>query len=168
MKPIKLMQSTFCRENEAKQFLCDFIRSSAKLSMGEYVIKWETAFSIWQGRKYSVCFNSGSSANLALLQAILNVGLLAKGDLIGFSAVTWATNPMPIIQLGLNPIAIDVNINNLNVSLENIKSVKRKHPEIKCIFITNLLGFCSDLEKISEYCRAENAALSILLPFDSI
>ena len=67
----------------------------------------------------------------------------------GFSSLTWATNAMPIIQLGLEPIPIDVSLKHLNVSSENFLAVLER-TDIKALFITNLLGFSGDLEKIKK------------------
>ena len=151
---IPLMKSTFLGEKETKDALCSFIQTSNKLSMGDEVLKFETSFANWQGRSYSVMVNSGSSANLVILQALLNLGRLSKGDRVGVSAVTWATNVMPVIQLGLVPVLIDVKLETLNVSSEEV----RKH-DIRCLFITHLLGFHGDIEAISEYCKSKDILL---------
>ena len=151
---IPLIKSTFFHEKETKEELCKFIKSAKKLSMDKVTSDFEEAFSKYQGRKYSVFYNSGSSANLALIQALVNMGRLKQGDNIGFSALTWATNLMPLIQLGLNPIPIDVSLTNLNVTSEELKKVLLKN-KIKCLFITNLLGFCGDINKISKICMNE-------------
>ena len=71
---IRLVKSTFYKEKETVNKLCKFISSASQLSMGEQCIKFERAFSKWQGRKYCVMVNSGSSANLAVVQALLNLG----------------------------------------------------------------------------------------------
>ena len=148
------MKSTFLGEKETKDALCSFIQTSNKLSMGDEVSKFETSFASWQGRSYSVMVNSGSSANLVILQSLLNLGKLKEGDRIGVSAVTWATNVMPVIQLGLVPVLIDVNLETLNVSCEEV----RKH-SIHCLFITHLLGFHGDIEEIAEHCKSKNILL---------
>ncbi len=155
-KRIKLMKSTFYQENKVKKELCDFIEKSSKLSMGVKCKEFEQKFAKWQGRRYAVLYNSGSSANLALLQALLNMNLIKKGDNIGFSSITWATNIMPIIQLGLNPIPIDVSLETLNV---NSKTLKSELSNIKLLFITNLLGFSSDLDEIKRLCDENNVIL---------
>lgn len=155
---IRLIKSTFYNEIEVKQKLCDFIMKSPQLSMEEKCLEFEEKFSKYQGRKYSVLFNSGSSANLALIQATLNLKLLDKGDNVGFSALTWSTNVMPLIQLGLNPIPIDVLLENLNVNSSNLLDVLDK-TNIKILFITNLLGFCGDLSDISRICKEKNIVL---------
>ena len=104
---IKLIKSAFLDEAETRKKLADFIMRTESFSMGEECQKYEKSFAKKQGRKHAVFVNSGSSANLALVQSLLNLGLLKKGDKVGFSAVTWSTNVMPLIQLGLTPVAID-------------------------------------------------------------
>ncbi len=152
MKKILLMKNTFSNEKFVKKNLIKFIKSSSRLSMGKEVIKWENNFSKWQKRKYSVCVNSGSSANLILIQSLLNLKYLKKNDLVVVSGVTWSTNVMPLIQLGLKVKAIDVNINTLNVSFEQFKKFYRKNKKLKCFFITNVLGFSDRIDKIRSFC----------------
>lgn len=155
---IKLIKSTFFNEYESKKELAKFILSAKQLSFGKKCNQFESKFAKWQDRNHCVMLNSGSSANLAILQALLNLGRLKKGDKIGFSAVTWSTNVMPIIQLGLIPIPIDVEINTLNISSKLLeKSINKT--KIKALFITNLLGFCDDLDLIQSICKAKNIIL---------
>lgn len=153
---IKLMNKTFYNESEEKEKLCEFIKNADILSMGSKCKQFEEEFSKLQGRKYSVFVNSGSSANLILIQSLLNRGLLKKGDNVGFSALTWSTNVMPLFQLGLNPIPIDVSLENLNVNSKNLLEMGEP---IKALFITNLLGFCGDLDKIKEICEEKGIIL---------
>lgn len=155
---IKLIKSTFYKEKETKEKLCQFIKKADKLSINAQCLKFEKSFARWQGRKHCVFVNSGSSANLALIQALLNLGKIKKGDNIGFSAVTWATNVMPLIQLGLRPIPVDVELNTLNVSSRTLLEVlKRK--SLKGLFLTNLLGFCDDIETIAKICKKRKILL---------
>ena len=152
---IKLVNSTFINETETKQALCNFIMASEKLSMGDQCAQFEAQFADWQGSKYALLVNSGSSANLLLVQAMLNSGKWTRGDKIGVSAVTWSTNVMPIIQLGLRPVLIDVDIYSLNITE---KTVAKAHDEceLKGLFITNCLGLSPDLPVITDYC-AQNS-----------
>lgn len=148
---IKLIKSTFYNEDITKKKLSEFILSSNQLSMGKKCLEFEELFSTYQNRKYSVLFNSGSSANLALIQAVLNIDIIKKDDLVGFSSLTWATNVMPLIQLGLNPVPIDVSLKTLNINSSNFLD-SLKNSKLKSLFITNLLGFCDDIDKIKEIC----------------
>lgn len=155
---IKLIKSTFYHEKETKKALCKFIMDSAQLSLGSQCDQFEKKFAQWQGCKYSVLFNSGSSANLALIQSLLNLGKLKTGDLVGFSSITWATNVMPLMQLGLNVLPIEVELDTLNVSLKTIEMAFKKN-KFRCLFITNLLGFGGDLAAIKKFCKNNNIIL---------
>ncbi len=155
---IKLIKSTFHKEEATKEALCKFIKQAKQLSMDKMCSEFETKFSHWQGRKYSVMFNSGSSANLALIQVLINLNKIKEGDSVGFSAVTWATNVMPLITLKLNPVPIDIEMDTLNISSKKIIEIHKKH-KFKCLFITNLLGYCDDIGKIRKFCKKNNILL---------
>lgn len=155
---IKLIKSTFYKELDTKKKLSRFIMSSKKLSIGEQCRKFEKDFASYQGRKYCVLVNSGSSANLALIQALLNLGKIKKGENIGFSALTWSTNVMPIIQLGLKAIPIDIELDTLNVSSRKLLEVINRYP-IRMLFLTNLLGFCDDIDEIKRICNERRIIL---------
>ncbi|HEY1645377.1 MAG TPA: aminotransferase class V-fold PLP-dependent enzyme, partial [Candidatus Saccharimonadales bacterium] len=155
---INLIKSTFHKEKQTKKELQAFIKNSEILSFGPECQKFERKFAKWQGRKYCIFLNSGSSANLAIIQSLLNLGKIKKGDYVGFSALTWSTNVMPLIQLGLKVAPVDVELDTLNVSSSQLKKTLKKHP-LKMLFITNLLGFCDDLEEIREICKEQKIIL---------
>ena len=135
-----------------------FITTAPILSFSDQCLTFEQNFAQYQGRKECVFVNSGSSANLAMIQALLNLGRLKKGDQVGFSALTWSTNAMPLIELGLEPVPVDVEVNTLNVSSQTFLKALEKH-SLKAMFITNLLGFCDDLEVIQKQCKREKILL---------
>lgn len=149
---IKLIKSTFYNEPYTKKELCKFIKSAQILSIGEECNKFEKNFAKWQKRKYCVLVNSGSSANLAIVQALINIRKIKKGDYIGFSVLTWSTNVMPLIQLGLQAVPIDCELDTLNVSSAQLLKVLKKYP-LKMLFLTNLLGFCDDIDEIKNICE---------------
>jgi len=155
---IKLIKSTFYKEKETKKKLINFITKAKQLSFGKECEKFEKNFSKYQKRKFSVFLNSGSSANLAIIQTLLNLGYLKKGDLVGFSALTWSTNVMPLIQLGLNAVPVDVELDTLNVSSKKFLEILNILP-LKALFLTNLLGFCDDIDEIKKICEENNIIL---------
>lgn len=155
---IKLIKSTFYREAVTKKALAKFLLQADMLSFGTQCQTFETAFAQWQGRAEAVFVNSGSSANLAIIQALLNLGKLKPGDKVGFSAVTWSTNVMPLIELGLIPIPIDVELDTLNVSSRTLTETL-KHHSLQALFLTNLLGFCDDIDQIVSICKESHIKL---------
>lgn len=148
---IKLIKSTFYNEEDTQKKLAQFLLSASQLSFGPECHAFEKEFAKWQKRKHCVFLNSGSSANLAMVQALLNFGKLKRGDLVGFSALTWSTNVMPIIELGLQAVPIDVELDTLNISSKKLLETLKKYP-LKMVFITNLLGFCDDIDEIKKIC----------------
>jgi len=155
---IKLIKSTFYKEQETKRKLCAFIKKAKMLSIGEKCRTFEHNFAAYQGRKHCVFVNSGSSADLAIIQALLNLGKIKKGDAVGFSALTWSTNVMSLIQLGLHPVPIDCELDTLNVSSKTFREAINRQP-IKMLFLTNLLGFCDDIDEIVRICRQNKIIL---------
>jgi len=156
MKQIKLIKSTFLKEVETKKKLCKFIMNAEILSMSSECKKFEEAFSKKQDRKYSLFVANGSVANLAIIQSMINTGRLSAGDKVFVSSLTWATNVMPIIQLGLVPIVLDVEKKTLNVSCSILRKAFKENKDVKCLFLTNALGFCSDIHKIESFCKNNN------------
>lgn len=153
MNQIKLIKSTFYHEEETKKNLCSFIKNSSILSMHSECEKFERNFSKKQGRKFSVYVVNGSCANLLLIQALINLKKIKKGDKVFVSSLTWPTNIMPLLQLGLIPVFLDVEIDNLNVSSGILKNAFKNNRDVKALFLTNALGFCSDIDKIKEFCE---------------
>lgn len=147
---IKLVKSSFYNEAKTKQALADFIMRTDRLSMGEQCLQFEEAFAKKQRRKFAVFVSSGSMANLLLVQSLINIGRLKTGDKVGFSALTWPTNVMPLIQLGLVPVPLDCNPDTLNVSPEIFE---KKAGELKGLFLTNVLGFSDNIQRIKEICE---------------
>lgn len=157
MQPrIPLMRSTFFDEARTRERLADFVRTAPRLSMGEACAAFEREFAAWQGRAFATFVGNGSEANLALIQSLLNLGRLKKGDRVGVSAVTWATNVMPLMQLGLVPVAIDCETSHLNVSS---KTLEPHIKDIRALFVTNALGFCGDIDQVKAMCDAHGVLL---------
>lgn len=148
---IPLMKSAFLREDETRRALSQFILSAPRLSMDAKCREFEQAFADFQGRREAILFNSGGSANLALLQALQNLGKLRAGDRVGFSALTWSTNTMPIIQLGMVPVPVDCEPTTLNVMSKDL-AARLAGTELQALFLTNALGFAGDLGRIKALC----------------
>lgn len=153
---VPLIRNAFRNDKDIRKKLSEFILNEDRLSMGNQTIRWEKQFSSWHERKYALFVNSGSSANLAMIQSLINIGLLKKGDKVGFTCLTWSTNVMPLIQLGLIPIPIDIELETLNNSLNKIIKVHSENKDLKAIFLTNVLGMSDDIKSISDYCENNN------------
>ena len=156
MPVIKLVRSSFYHELETKRALAEFVLNSEIFSMSTQCREFEQAFAAKQGRKHAVYVANGSVANLLLIQSMMSLGHFRPGDKIGFSALTWPTNVMPLIQLGLHPVPIDCELETLNVSPRTLRA---SIDGLRGLFLTNVLGFCDDLSAVRSLCDDANIIL---------
>ena len=73
---------------------------SNHFSMSDEVKQYEIAFAKKVGIKYAIMVNSGSSANLLAISALVYSGKLQRGDEILVPAVSWSTTYFPLYQMG--------------------------------------------------------------------
>jgi CDP-6-deoxy-D-xylo-4-hexulose-3-dehydrase len=150
LRSISLVHSTFRNPRATQRELAAFVQRAARLTMGEECMRFEAAFAHWQGRSHAVLVSSGSTANLILVQALLNLGRLQRGDRVAVSALTWATSVMPLLQLGLVPVPVDCETRHLNVSS---RTLLPHLSAVRAVFLTHVLGFCGDVHRIADLCR---------------
>jgi CDP-6-deoxy-D-xylo-4-hexulose-3-dehydrase len=142
---------------EDRKKMSDFLLNNAKLTYGEKVKEFETKWSEWLGVKHSVFVNSGSSANLILVQATHD--LYGQGNWAAQSC-TWATNVSPIMQLQKNSALFftDVEMQNLGPKLEELEYLFLNH-NIKYLFVTHVLGMSAISHYLLELCHKYNVKL---------
>lgn len=144
-----LMKNTLTFLDRLK--LAKFILSSDKFTQGPMVEKFEQEWSKWLGAKHSLFVTSGSTANFLLLAAVKEKYNLKNGDKVLVPACTWVTNINPVFQLGLEPIFCDINLKDFSFDIDNMKLLSKKHPDIKVVFTTHLLGIPAPLEEYKKH-----------------
>jgi len=137
--------------------LISFIRETKRFTQFEKVALFEKLFSEWQGSKYCVFVNSGSSANLISINALKEKYNWKDGDEIIVQAVTWPTTVTPVIQCGLKPVFIDANLEDLSFDYGKIES--KITSKTKAIMVAHLLGFPAAIEKIEKIIGGRNILL---------
>jgi CDP-6-deoxy-D-xylo-4-hexulose-3-dehydrase len=143
-----LMKDTISFSDKLK--LIHFILTSNRFTNGPKVVEFEKKWSDWLGVKHSLFVSSGSTANFLLIAAIKELYNLQNGDKVLLPACTWVTSVAPIIQLGLTPIFCDISLSNYCIDEKDLESIKEKHPDIKLVFTTHLLGFHSNIDQIQK------------------
>jgi len=86
---------------------------SGWLTMGKKVQEFEAAWADAVGTEHAVCVNSGSSALLVMLTALVETGVLSRGQEVIVPAVGWSTSLFTIAQAGLRPVLVDVDEDSL-------------------------------------------------------
>jgi CDP-6-deoxy-D-xylo-4-hexulose-3-dehydrase len=125
---------------------------SRRITMSQITKKFEKEFGKFIGSKYCLMVNSGSSANLLAFFALINPkkkNRLKTGDECLVPAVCWSTSLWPIIQSGLKPRFIDVELNTFSPSLKIIK--KSINKKTKALILINILGNCSEMDSIRDF-----------------
>jgi GDPmannose 4,6-dehydratase len=152
-KNIKLMEDSITQEeiNAINECL-----KSGEYTQGHIVEKFEKKFAEWNGSKYAVMVNSGSSANLLIISALKEKYNLNEKDEILVPNVTWPTTVYPIIQNGLVPVFCDVD-ESFNMNPESIKRMIGE--KTKAIFIVHLLGQPAKMKEIKKICEENNLLL---------
>ena len=125
---------------------------SRKLTMAEITKKFENTFAKFIGSKYALMVNSGSSANLLSAFALINPkkkGRLKPGDKFIIPAICWSTSLWPLVQCGLQPKFVDVNINNFCLDEQLLKQDKK----IKAVMNIHILGNSPNMDKLSYFVK---------------
>lgn len=144
-------------DKNQNRLLINFIKSSNKFTQGSRVSQFEKAWSKWQGCKYSVFVNSGSSANLVILDLLKDYYHWEKDDEIIVPAVTWITDISTLLQFGLKPIFVDINLKDFSFDYEQLR--KKITKKTKAIFVTHLMGFPANISKIKEIIKKTGIVL---------
>ena len=134
--------------------LSKYILRTPQLTQGKEVEKFEKLFSKWNKSEYSVLVNSGSSANLIIISAAKEFFNWNKNDEIIVPSLTWPTTVNPVLQLGLKPVFIDTNFDDLSINYEELK--KKINKNTKGIFLAHILGFPSNIKKIKSIIKGKN------------
>ena len=118
---------------------------SGELTMGKMVKTFEKQMQEYLRVKHFVMVNSGSSANLAIIEALMRPvsgnPKLIPGDLVLVPSIAWPTTVWPLIQLGLQPIFVDVEADSLSIDLQQAQvAISESRQRIAAIFPIHVLG----------------------------
>ena len=140
--------------NSDRKVLSDFILSNERLTNGKKVIEFENIWSKWIGTKRSVMVNSGTSGNyisIAIVKELLGIGEVIVPPL------GWVSDISSVTQLGMTPVFVDISMDNLSITSENIKNAITD--KTKAIVLIHCLGFNAINEEIIKIAKEKNILL---------
>lgn len=139
------------------------VMTSGQLTMGQKVKAFESKMADYLKVKHFVMVNSGSSANLAIIEALLRPAkgkpLLNAGDGVLVPAIAWPTTVWPLIQLGLDPIFVDIDPITLSMDLGAASIVVKENTHVKAIFPIHTLGLGIPHELLTDFANLNNLIL---------
>lgn len=122
------------------------LSSGTWLTAGEYVARFQNKFAQKFNAKHALMVNSGSSANLVMIAALKKRHGWQDGDEIIVSPVGFPTTIAPLVQNGLKPVFVDIEMDTLNFDLNLVEAAIT--PRTKAIFISPVLGNPPNLDRL--------------------
>jgi len=125
------------------------------LTAGRFHDSFQRALSKYVGARNAIFVNSGSSANLVALSALTSPKLGKKRLLAGDEVITVAagfpTTVNPIIQNGLKPVVVDIELGTYDAISEQLKEAVG--PKTRAIMMAHTLGNPFDLDTVRDLCK---------------
>ena len=120
------------------------------LTAGRFANEFEKRFSEFMGVKHSLLTNSGSSANLLAVSALTSPKLggrkLKPGNEVITTAAAFPTTINPIVQNGLVPVFLDIELGTYNVDSSTVEDAVTD--KTRAIFLAHTLGNPFDLDTV--------------------
>ena len=138
-------------DNKDVSSLVEWLNSGDRYTKGEQTIAFEQEWSNWLDGKHSVFVNSGSSANLLVVLALLYSGRLKNKKVI-VPAISWVTTVSPAIQLGMTPILCDADKDDLGLDIEHFEKLCKEHRPALAILV-HVLGHSNKMGQILQICK---------------
>jgi len=120
-----------------KEELIEFLSEpGVRLTQSENVRKFEERWSEWLGVKHTVFVNSGASANYIMASIVKETK--GVGEVI-VPPIGWVSDVAPLVNLGMTPVFVDVSLDNLAMTVDNIRSAITD--KTVAITLVHALGF---------------------------
>jgi len=124
------------------------------LTAGRFTEDFQRKLGKYVGARKTLFVNSGSSANLVALSALTSPKLgkraLKPGDEVLTVAMGFPTTVNPIIQNGLRPVVVDVQLGTYDAFPDLLREAVSS--KTKAIMMAHTLGNPFDLETVQELC----------------
>jgi CDP-6-deoxy-D-xylo-4-hexulose-3-dehydrase len=131
------------------------------LTSGRFAEQFEREFARWWGRRHCVLVNSGSSANLVAISALtspkLGARALRPGDEVITTATSFPTTINPLVQNGLVPVLLDVDVPTYNIDVRRLEEALS--PRTRAVVVAHTLGNPFDLDAITAFCAEHDLLL---------
>lgn len=125
------------------------------LTAGRFHPLFERALARYVGARNAVFVNSGSSANLVALSGLTSHKLgrraLRPGDEVLTVAAGFPTTVYPIIQNGLSPVVVDVELGTYDAIADRLREAIG--PKTRAIMMAHTLGNPFDLDTVRDLCK---------------
>lgn len=134
---------------EDEDAVLEVLRKGA-MSGTDVTMEFEKEFAQWQGVKYALGYNNGTSA----LQAAMYACKVGVGDEIICPSITYWASATQVYSLGGTVVFADINPDTLCIEPSDIEH--RISDKTKAIMVVHYLGHPADMDPIMEIAKKHN------------
>ena len=120
------------------------------LAMGDAGVKFEKRFPPLFGKTHGILTNSGSSSNLLMMSSLTSKRgyNFPKGTKVLMPIAGFPTTLNPTLQVGFEPVFVDIELDTLNINLEQAERAIANDPYIKVITFAHVLGNPPNMDQV--------------------
>lgn len=131
------------------------------LVMGSKSVEFEKKFSKYFNKNFGILTNSGSSSNLLMMASLTSKRghNLPKGTKVLMPIAGFPTTLNPTLQVGFQPVFVDIELDTLNLDLNHVEEVLHNDPDIRVITFAHVLGNPPNMNRLMELVKKYNLIL---------
>ena len=149
----KISVGDFILTDEDKQLILEICNSN-RISEGKYVNLFEKEFANIIGTKHCTLVNSGTSALIVALTALLyddRYPKIKKGAKVLTTPLTYIATSNAIKLVGLKPVFVDINLDTFDINVDLIEELLKQSSDDYCMILpVHLMGYPCDMDRINE------------------
>jgi CDP-6-deoxy-D-xylo-4-hexulose-3-dehydrase len=130
------------------------------LVMGNKCLRFEKVFPKYFGKNNGILTNSGSSSNLLMMASLTSKRgyHLPKGTKVLMPIAGFPTTLNPTLQMGFEPVFLDIEVDTLNLDLTRAEDLIREH-NIRVITFAHVLGNPPNMDAVMDLVKKYNLIL---------
>lgn len=137
--------------------VCEWMQTMPQFTKGKKTLEFESKWSSLTQKLYSIHVNSGSSALLLIIYALI-ISERLRNKKVVVPALGWSADLSPVLQFDLDPIICDCNMQNLSIDTAHLEKIFREqNPSV--LILVSVLGLVPDMQEITRLCQQYNVIL---------
>ena len=161
--PVRVRVGDIRLESEERELLYKLIESE-RLSESSMTKEFEKLWAEYNGVKHCVAVNSGTSALIAGVYALLyddRFPKVKKGAKVITSPITYIATSNAIVIAGLEPVFVDIDPITFKLNVSQIQELlKASNPDEYCMILpVHLMGYMNDMDELMDICKRYDLVL---------
>jgi CDP-6-deoxy-D-xylo-4-hexulose-3-dehydrase len=130
------------------------------LVMGDKCLRFEKVFPRQFNKSHGILTNSGSSGNLLMMASLTSKRghHLPPGTKVLMPIAGFPTTLNPTLQMGFEPVFVDIEVDTLNLDLTQAEDLIRQH-DIRIITFAHVLGNPPNMHAVMDLVKKYNLIL---------